>query len=600
MTTTMTRRRLALLGALCAAALRPDPAAAQIPSVLQPGRLFALQGELTTFGELYGISGREPRRPGSTGRLLFRPTMQLTRHVKLALDLQLTTEGSVGGAGAGSPTLGAGRQRLNQLGVSPEWSWGRLHLGDFTDSYTPLTFSGVRVRGAGTVVNPGLLRFGVFGGAAQTAVLGGATSTTYARDIVGGRIGVGREEGSYLDLIFVRATDDAASLPPPDDTAFVDPRQNDPTVDPDTLPVGTLINPLSVTPQENVVVGAAGRLTLFDRALELRGELSGAAYSRDVRASALDNEALLDEIPGVLRGLFTPRISSTFGAAYVAEADVRVRGFTGSAALREIAPGYAALGVASLLNDQRAWELGGTQRFGRRVSLRLEAGSQRDNLLGQKSATTNRDRYGGVVTVRPTTRWTAALRVHFVGMHNDVPAGSADWIAYDNWIVATNHTVSLGRDRLLRSVGFAYTYRLAGDDNPARQASSLRAHSANVRVVVAPSRALSVTPSIGLVRSWPASASGWRLRETYGLAAQLRTLDGKWTTSASLGSSQEGTVGVLQGRITSRYALTPADQLTLSIRGSSYSNARNPFGAPGDFQELTVNLQMTHRFGNGP
>lgn len=592
-----TARRIALSIALCAAAVAPRSAVAQLPELLQPGRLFGLQGEVSTFGELYAISGREPRRPGSTARILFRPTVQLTRHIKVALDFQLSTEGTGGGVGAGSGTLAAGRQRLNQLGISPEWSWGKLHLGDFTDTYTPFTFSGARVRGAGVALSPGIVRFGVFGGEAQNAVIGGATTGSYARSIAGGRIGLGRDQGSFFELIFVRARDDEGSLPPADDTAFVDPRLDDPTVDRDTLAVGTLVNPLSVTPQENVVIAAAGRLTLLDRKLELRGELAGSAYSRDVRASAIDNEAVLDEFPGFLRGLFTPRLSSTFGLAYTAAADVRLGAFNGSARFHSVAPGYMSLGVASLLNDQRAWELSGTRRFGRHASLRLDAARQHDNLLGQKAATTNRDRYGAMITVRPRPRWTASLRANFVGMNNDAPPGDAAWIAYDNWILATNHTLSFGRDRLVRSVGLAYTYRKAGDDNPARATSSLTAHTANVRVVVAPSRVVSLTPTVGLARTWPGGAPDWRTRATYGLAAQLRAAEGRWTTSASVGSSQQGAVHVLQTRITSRYNLTPADAFTLTVRGSGYRNAANPVGAPGDFEEFTVSLQVTHRFG---
>ncbi len=429
-------------------------------------------------------------------------------------------------------------------------------------------------------------------------MIGGATDGSYKRGIAGGKIGVGRDDASFLDLIFVRARDDEHSLPPPDSAGFVDPRLvDDPTVDRDTLPVGTVINPLAVTPQENVVAAAAGRLILLDRKLELSGELSGSGYSRDVRASPIDNETVLAEFPGFLRGLFTPRISSTFGLAYTAQANLRLATFTGSARFRSVAPGYAALGVGSLLNDFRAWELSGAQRFGRNLTLRLDAARQHDNLLGQKEATTHRNRYGGAVTARPKPRWTASVRANFIRMQNDLPAGNDARIAYGNWIFATHHTVSLGRDRLVRSVGLGYTYRNAGDDNPRRHASSFKAHTANARVVLAPSRVVSVTPSLGLVRSWPAGAGGWQIRETYGLAAQVRTLGGRWTTSASVGSSQAGAVRVLQARITSRYKLTPADVLTFALRGSGYRNAPNPFGTAGDFQELTVNLQLTHRFG---
>jgi hypothetical protein len=576
--------------------------AQETPQPPQPPRpsWFAMRGEASLFGEVYGISGRQPRLPGATARAVFQPEFQLTRFIKVGVDLQLTTEGTgAAGAGAGSSVLNAGRQRLNQLGISPSWSWGKLDLGDFTDSYTPFTFSGVRVRGAGVAVNPGLLRVASFTGRAQSAVFGTASNASYARSIAGGRVGVGRGDGSYLDLLLVRAWDDAGSLPPPDDSAYIDPRLEDPTVDPDTLAVGTLLNPFSVTPQENVVTGAAGRLFLFDRRLAVRGELNGSGHTHDVRASPLDNEALLDEVPGLIRGVFTPRIGSSFGLAYTAGADVKYRSFVGAVNYRRVDPGFMSLGVASLLNDFTSWDVGGTQRFGRVASVRVDAARQHDNLVGQKAFTTNRDRYSAMVSLRPTQRWTSSLRAQYVGMHNDLDAANPQWTAYDNWMLSTTQTMSLGRDRLLRSTGFTYSLRTAGDDNPARSASSLTAHDVSVRAVLAPTEALSVTPSIGLQGSSSAAVPGWHVRETYGLAAQHRARDGRWSSSISLGSTADRGIGSFQTRITSRYDLTRADAVSFTLRESRYRNAPNPFGAPGNFQERTASLQLTRRLGNG-
>lgn len=574
-------------------------AAAQVPALPPARSWFAMTGEASILAEAYGISGREPRRPGATASVLFRPEFQVTRFLRVGLDLQLTAEGVAAGAGAHSPTLNAARQRLNQLGISPTWSWGKMDLGDFTDSYSPYTFSGVRVRGAGVAVNPGFLRLAAFSGQAQSAVLGLATNTSYDRSVAGGRAGVGRANGSFFDLILVRTWDDPNSLPAPGDTAFIDPRTEDPTVDPDTLAVGTLLNPLSVTPQENVVAAAAGRLILLGGNLRLQGELSGAGYTRDVRASALDNESLLDEIPGLMRGLFTPHIGSSFGLAYATSADLRIGTFVGTGSYRQVAPGYVALGVASLLNDQRGWTVGGTNRFGRSTTLRLDAARQHDNLVGQKSFTTNRDRYGAAFTMRPVPRLTSSLRVQYVGMHNDVATDAPQWIDYANWIVASNHTVSLGRSRLFRSFGWSYTYRNSGDENPVRAASNLTAHAATVRVVLAPSAALSITPSVGVNASSSGAAREFHRRQTYGIAAQMRAREGRWTSSLSLGSTDDRGVGAFQMRMSSRYRLTEADIVTFAVRASRYRNAPNPFGAAGSFNERTVSLQLSRRLGDG-
>ena len=595
----MTRLTGSCAGTLAVLMAATATTGAQVPEVPRAGRPFAMQGQASIFGEAYGITGRDARRPGTTGRVAFQPVFQFTRFFRVNFDLQLTTEGSGAGAGANNP-LNAGRQRLNQLGISPEWSWGKLDLGDFTDSYTPFTFSGVRLRGAGVAVNPGWLRLAAFQGSAQSAVLGSAANASYARSMTGGRVGLGRAEGSFFDLTLVRALDDAGSLPQPDDTAFHDPRLEDPTVDPDTLAVGTLLNPLAVTPQENIVASASGRLMLFDRKLRLHGELSGAGYSRDVRATALDNEALLEEIPGFVRGLFTPRIGSSFGVAYTAGIDLRLRTFSGMASLRRIDPGFVALGVGSMLNDQTGWTFGGTQRFGRSTSLRLDAARQHDNLVGQKAFTTNRDRYGAALNFRPLQRLTTSARLQYVGMDNGLGDGDARWIDYANWLASVTHTLSLGRDALLRSVSLGYTYRGSGDENPARAVASMDAHATTIRVVFAPSRNITVTPSIGLLHSASAGSVGqWRRRQTYGIAAQTRAREGRWTSSASVGSTDEAGTGAIQARLSSNYNLTDASSLSFTFRSSHYRNAPNPFGPPGAFSERTASLQLTRRLGNG-
>jgi hypothetical protein len=183
-------------------------------------------------------------------------------------------------------------------------------------------------------------------------------------------------------------------------------------------------------------------------------------------------------------------------------------------------------------------------------------------------------------------------------MGNDLAVGDPQWTAYRNWMVTTNQTVSLGRDQPLRSVGMSYTFQNSGDDNPARSASGLTAHSTTFRLVLAPSRNVSITPSVGLLGS-SAAFAGWHVRETYGLASQVRALEGRWTSSLSLGSTEERSIGALQARVSSRYELRVADALTFSLRGSRYRNAPNAFGASGNFREFTASLQLTHQLGNG-
>lgn len=333
---------------------------------------FSINGDAGLNGELYGISGIDARRPPSTANLYFRPTITLFNAFSMSFDFLLSTEGS------------SARQDINQYGINPSWGWGNAHLGDFTDVLTPLTFDGIFVRGAGVNLNPGLFRFSAFGGFTQSAVGGGVGNGSYSRFMYGARIGVGKEESSYFDVLFLRSYDNPSSLPSPQASiAVVAPNGNDswpignvenilwassgiygsvkielsrdggatyqvlfdsvansgllqswivtgpPTPQaiiritslqnsvsgvsslPFTIGLGiqeqqgsvpgSVANAFAVTPQENLVSGVHGRLSLFDNALTINSEIDGSVFTQDMRASQIDSLNL----PHILSGLYT-------------------------------------------------------------------------------------------------------------------------------------------------------------------------------------------------------------------------------------------------------------------------------------------------------
>ncbi|MDX1618738.1 MAG: hypothetical protein R3224_08130, partial [Balneolaceae bacterium] len=71
-----------------------------------------LSGQVGAYGELYSISGRDGRRPGSTGRLFLRPRLTFLNEISLSFNILLSTEGI------------SARQNISQLGLDPSWSWG--------------------------------------------------------------------------------------------------------------------------------------------------------------------------------------------------------------------------------------------------------------------------------------------------------------------------------------------------------------------------------------------------------------------------------------------------------------------------------------------
>lgn len=574
---------------LCALA---GPLAAQDTTGTAAGGGFRLPvrftGEMGTNGEYYSASGRDARRPETTGEVFLRTRFTLFGQVTSGLDLLLSSEG--GSDLSGTP--GIGRQRLNRLGLTPEWSWGRAALGSFSDRYSDYTLSGIRMTGVGFALQPGLLRVGSVYGVTEQPVLGGATDGSFRRRLLGGRLGIGEGDrsgaGTFVDIMLLRAWDDEQSLPSPTDPV---------------APVGGVpVNEFAVTPQENVVAGATGGLELMHGNLRFGGEVSAAIHSRDRRAPELDEETL-PSYPGFLRAMLTPRVSTHADYAYRLEARLRVPQLPGATPRSPrtlelagdysyIGPGYVSLGVASLPTDQRAVGLRSQVRFPRWTA-GLQGRLQRDNLLGQKLATTTRHQVGANVTLRPARRWSVSLRGNRLDMGNDTD-DSLRMIAYTSHTFGVSNGFSFGGRKVLRSVTLSYGYQDAGDGNPARVDNALVSHSVDLRVGLSPSRIVHVTPQIGLVRA-RAGAAGWSTRESYALSATARLLDGRWSNTVAFGTSRAAPNRSTRASLSSEFRLTEAQSVSLRL---STNRFRSPLESEGDFTEYVVQVRVTRRLGS--
>jgi hypothetical protein len=581
--------------------LAAAPVAAQSPAPATPR--IEWRGEIGSYAEAYGISGREPRRPGETGRLYLNSTARLYGKVSVAVNGILTTESGPAAGFGGLP----GRQSLNQFGVSPQWSWGRAHAGSFSEFYTPTTLSGIRITGAGFDVRPGLLHIGAIGGRAQQAAFGGLTSGSFERWIAGGRVGVGRpvssgRRGAFIDVMMLRSWDDPGSLPSPDDTAAYGPFLPDSlAAQPDTalLPRDS-INPFAVTPQENAVVGLASGVPLFGGRIYWSGEINGSIHSRDRRASPLGDSAIDERYSGLMRRLVSPRVGTHADHAWRTEIDLRLdrlpgatprapRSLAATIGYRYVGPGYTSLGSAFLPNDQEGIDGRAVLRLGR-TAIHLDGMRQTDNLIGQKLETTVRNRFGGAVTLQPARRWSSSFRATRVGMHNDAddPLRVVD---YSAWVLGTSQTWMIGSRSRIRSMTGTLNAQRVGDENPARASSRLRSHGGDLRVVIGLAPRFTLTPTAGLVRSTVGSAET-ESRATYGLAADWRSTAGRWSNSVMVMQSQITRTDALTARFVSRLRVTGADALVLTVRGNQYRSLVDP---EGNFDERSISLQWSRQ-----
>ena len=613
---------------------------------------FSITGDAGLYGELYGISGGIGRRPPSSARLYFRPTMTLFNSFAMSFDFLLSTEGS------------SARQNIDQLGINPSWGWGNGHLGDFTDEFTPMTFDGVLVRGAGVNLNPGLFRLSAIGGFTQRAVDGSAGTGSYSRYIYGAKIGVGKQDESYFDVSFLRARDNPSSLGPPQPTiTVIAPNGNDSwpvgnietitwassgifgyvrielsrdggatyavlydsisnsgsqpwvvTGPPSTQAIikvtslqdsvsdvsdlrftiglgvsevqgsnpGIPVNTFSVTPEENLVVGADTKIEFFDNVLTLSGEIDGSAFSRDMGASEVDSLKL----PSIITGLFRPRVGSQADFAYDGELGLNLSTFTMRADYKYIGPGYVSLGVSSLLPDQREITLATMIRVSG-FSMGINAGHQNDNLLSQKSYTTSRNQIGASVNLPLSTIWSASIMSNFTNMFNNA-ASDTFKIDYSSFMAGMTHTLFFGADNFVQTVTLSYIYQGSGDSDSLRQSSGLISHSLNFSVVMSPEANLNIIPAFSLIDS-RIGGLGWTSTQTYSIAAQNRAFESRLTTSLSLGYSVVQGSSSMQISLSSGYTITSADALTLAVMESIY-------GGTEKFNEHTVSLTLSHRF----
>lgn len=225
-----------------------------------------LTGQTSLFGELSSISGTSPRRPPSTGRLSLTPSLRLSEFFTISAQVLLSTEGS------------SARQNIHILGLHPAWRWGKAPIGDYSDHFSKYTFNGVNIQGAEIDLFPAKFRLTVGGGRSKRAVEGTLINESFAQYMLASRIAYGSEQGSFFDWIFLKAKDDPASLEKPEewDCSYVIPDTMETELD--TIWVEPPYNPLSVTPQENMVIGFNSKIALFANRITFEMEGNGSAF----------------------------------------------------------------------------------------------------------------------------------------------------------------------------------------------------------------------------------------------------------------------------------------------------------------------------------
>lgn len=537
------------------------------PTGVLQGEAISFSGELGSYGEFYSISGREARRPSSSARAYFRPTLSIYNTLSISANILFSTEGN---------SQSARRQlnQINQFGIQPRWKWGYVNAGDFTESYTQYTLNGLAIRGGGFSINPGQLRLAATGGV--TRRLGAASNEgEFDRQVYGGRIGVGREAGSFFDILLISVKDIPSKFKPVEPDTII-PR--------DSTQIGTEI-PYTETPQENLVLGFGGTLRLFNGAFALKSEAAGSAHTRDMNSPELEN----DEIPEFVTKMFTPRLSSSADFAYASSILMRFESLSLKAGYRYVGPGYVSLGVASLNSDLREISWGADLRR-QQLSASVAIARQNDNLLGSKLHTTVRYAYTGNLTARVTRSWQWSLMGNVLTLRNHAASDSA-LVHFSTLSLGANQQIVLDGRTFIKTIGLNYLYTRAADDNVFRTGNKLQSHTVSVNSNAAVARNLWIVPMVSLVSSRQGE-NARQTYETYSITPQWRTLQNRLFVSAGIGLTRAPSSTSLQTDITANYRLSTNASLQASLRRIGF----NGDGLQGpDYGEYVATIKLTQR-----
>ncbi len=560
----MTARRIWLSLAVLAAAA----GAARAQDVAPPSPFFPtpvrLSGDMVVGSDFYQASGIDPRRPGSAWHASLTPQLTLLGEITVGLDILLSSEGS------------QFRQNMSQFGLNPRYKWATLHVGDFSQSYSAYTVQGTRVSGVGLDLRPGIFRFSFQAGRLQRSVAAGAGDMGYTRHLFAASIGVGREQGSYVDLIFLRAKDDTSSLAAAQhDTLLLD-----------TIPV-SLRPRYDVRPQENAVVGAQGQLALFEHRLTLKGEAAAAVITRDLTSPAADPASVSG---GGTAGGLVPLTLSTSGD-YAGKLDASLA--LGVVSLRGgyeyVGPGYTSLGLAYVINDRRSYTFGGSARLlDNRVTVQGQLQHQNDNLLRQKATTTNRDALLASAAVLFSSSLTANLSVMRSVIANDA---TVDTFVVDNRSFALTLNGAYQHHLLGKpaTVTLSYALQTASDANVVTHVPGVTVHNASAAYQLTLTPGFSLAPSL----SYATTSTGGTASQhnvLLGLRGQSRFGHARASFNASQTYSNGRGVTAVSGQVT---VPVPLDgRLTVQLRHNRYA----AIGARPAFTESFAIMSVSRGF----
>ncbi len=261
------------------------------------------------------------------------------------------------------------RQPQNRFLLSVKRTSLSFAIGDVTPQFSDLVLAGKRVRGLEIGLHSNRMHMlGVFGEVNKEI-----PNLAYRRMLIGVRPYYTTPFGARWGFSFLKAKDTSS----PENQTFL-------------------------SPQDNVVVGMDVQIPIVRRKLEWSFATAMSLTALDIRGGTISREALEEagiEIPVdpdpfesiivINESLTPPDPSKLSSLAWMTSLNFNQSGQWLSASYRSVGPAYYSFGNPYLQNDLAGWNL--SDQFSlwrRRLFLNLGLSRMRDNLDGNKTATT--------------------------------------------------------------------------------------------------------------------------------------------------------------------------------------------------------------------
>ncbi|MFZ4797553.1 MAG: hypothetical protein ACOYMA_08655 [Bacteroidia bacterium] len=284
----------------------------------------------------------------------------------------------------------------NQLSFSPTFGKLQINLVTQVPKYSELSCGDLPIFGVGFDWKPKRFRAAAFYGISQRGISSDSINRvvgSYQRTSFGGKLGLGEEEKSHFYINLVKHDDDINSA---------------------------VVNSQGLLPQENLVISIDNKL-VFLKKFFIKSELGLSAYSNNLKIGTLESDSITLSINPILKSLFKPRFSSSYGAAFVGSFGYKgiYWGFTTLG--RAYSPEYRTLSYPFFQSDRIEWLVEPYFiLFKSKVSLNGSIGVRKDNFFAKK-LTVNTQTIGSAnLTIMPTSNWMINLMYANFGMQNNI------------------------------------------------------------------------------------------------------------------------------------------------------------------------------------